>query len=193
MAGRAALCARLEVRPLVQSSALSTVVPTRVMSISNRIGDWPPSSRVILVPTSCAMMIGFASGATTAGKLGGYQFVVENLHRLPKTRANWFFFQKTKNYKVILAGLKGGLKTGAKLGGWTATFCSLKELFALTPSIDNRKSLAGALAGLHIALGASVFYQLRPILSPRRLALGTLLGVLAGFSEDIKARLEKES
>jgi hypothetical protein len=103
------------------------------------------------------MLIGFASGATTAGKLAGYQFMVENLHRLPQTRANWFFFQKTKNYKIILGGLKGGLKTGAKLGAWTAAFCTLKEAFTLVPTIEGRKSLAGALSGVNIALGASLF------------------------------------
>ncbi|EFP80670.1 uncharacterized protein PGTG_06626 [Puccinia graminis f. sp. tritici CRL 75-36-700-3] len=64
--------------------------------------------------------------------------MVENLHRLPQTRANWFFFQKTKNYKVILGGFKGGLRTGAKLGAWTAGFCTLKEAFTLVPAIERR-------------------------------------------------------
>ncbi|KAI9617316.1 hypothetical protein H4Q26_013186 [Puccinia striiformis f. sp. tritici PST-130] len=126
------------------------------------------SYQEIMMPTSCAMMIGFASGATTSGKLAGYQFMVENLHRLPRTRANWFFFQKTKNYKVIL------------------------ELFTLLPAIERRKSIAGALAGLNMALGASLFYQLRPTISPRRLLLGTLMGLCAGLAEDMKAHLEEE-
>jgi len=147
----------------------------------------------ILIPSSCAMMIGFASGATTAGKLAGYQFMVENLHRLPQTSASWFFFQKTKNYKVILGGFKGGLKTGAKLGSWTAAFCSVKEAFTLLPPLERRKSLAGALSGLSIALGASLFYRLRPMLSPHRLLLGTLMGLCAGLAEDVKAHLEDKS
>jgi len=120
----------------------------------------------ILIPSSCAMMIGFASGATTAGKLAGYQFMVENLHRLPQTSASWFFFQKTKNYKVILGGFKGGLKTGAKLGSWTAAFCSVKEAFTLLPPLERRKSLAGALSGLNIALGASLFLSIAPYAIP---------------------------
>ncbi|WAQ92227.1 hypothetical protein PtA15_16A133 [Puccinia triticina] len=126
-------------------------------STRDQMASLPMSYQEIMIPTSCAMMIGFASGATTSGKLAGYQFMVENLHRLPQTRSNWFFFQKTKNYKVILGGFKGGLKTGAKLGAWTAGFCTLKEAFTLVPALERRKSLAGALSGFNIALGASLF------------------------------------
>ena len=119
--------------------------------------------------------------------------MVENLHRLPQTRSNWFFFQKTKNYKVILGGFKGGLKTGAKLGAWTAGFCTLKEAFTLVPALERRKSLAGALSGFNIALGASLFYRLRPTISPQRLLLGTLMGLCAGLAEDMKSHLQEEN
>ncbi|KAI7936068.1 hypothetical protein MJO29_015371, partial [Puccinia striiformis f. sp. tritici] len=166
--------------------------PRNMTTFTSLIQTPALSYQEIMMPTSCAMMIGFASGATTSGKLAGYQFMVENLHRLPRTRANWFFFQKTKNYKVILGGFKGGLKTGGKLGAWTAGFCTLKELFTLLPAIERRKSIAGALAGLNMALGASLFYQLRPTISPRRLLLGTLMGLCAGLAEDMKAHLEEE-
>ncbi|KAA1111625.1 hypothetical protein PGT21_006811 [Puccinia graminis f. sp. tritici] len=164
------------------------------MTTSSSLVQIPSLSyQEIMIPTSCAMMIGFASGATTSGKLAAYQFMVENLHRLPQTRANWFFFQKTKNYKVILGGFKGGLRTGAKLGAWTAGFCTLKEAFTLVPAIERRKSLAGALSGLNIALGASLFYRLRPTISPQRLLLGTLMGLCAGLAEDYKTHLEEDS
>ncbi|POV96721.1 hypothetical protein PSHT_15003 [Puccinia striiformis] len=126
------------------------------------------SYQEIMMPTSCAMMIGFASGATTSGKLAGYQFMVENLHRLPRNTRKLVLLSKTKNYKVIL------------------------ELFTLLPAIERRKSIAGALAGLNMALGASLFYQLRPTISPRRLLLGTLMGLCAGLAEDMKAHLEEE-
>ncbi|MBW0479768.1 hypothetical protein O181_019483 [Austropuccinia psidii MF-1] len=146
----------------------------------------------VVVPTTVAFIIGFSSGATTSSKLSNYQFMVENLHRLPNSNKNWYFFQKTKNYKIILAGLKGGLKLGTNLACFTTSFCVLKDLFCHIPTIDNHKTLAGGLSGLNIAIGVSLIYRLRPILSPSRLLLGGLIGSCSGLADDAKTYLKQE-
>jgi len=71
------------------------------------------------------------------------------------------FNQKTKNYRVILAGLKGGLKTSLKLGGWTLAFVGLQE--GLFRGLDQsgfmqgkgEKGLSGAIAAGNLTLLAS--------------------------------------
>ena len=43
----------------------------------------------------------------------------------------WYFYQKTKNYRVIYSGVLGGLKTGTRLALWTGAFVALEEGFEL--------------------------------------------------------------
>ncbi|KAG0141793.1 hypothetical protein CROQUDRAFT_663372 [Cronartium quercuum f. sp. fusiforme G11] len=126
----------------------------------------PLSRSPILVPTVSASIVGFVSGLVSSGKLSAAQFTCENLHRLPTSRREAYLFQKTKNYRIILGGLKGGLRSGARLGAWTGAFCSLKELLRIpfTSSMTGEhqnwcRSMAGALSGFTLALGASVICE----------------------------------
>lgn len=45
----------------------------------------------------------------------------------PARTHSWYFYQKTKNYRVAWAGIKGGLRTGARLGLWTGAFLGCEE------------------------------------------------------------------
>lgn len=71
----------------------------------------------------------------------------------------WYFYQKTKNYRVIFGGVKAGLKTGARLGGWTAGFVGLQEGFewsvrqCIPASWEELKTrwLSGMVAGVTVA------------------------------------------
>lgn len=106
-------------------------------------------SLLVLGPVS-ALIFGFTSGLVSSSKLASKQFLAENAHRLPTTvqgcvqlsrsrvdltsltsfplvARSWYFYQKTKNYRVLFAGLKGGLKTGARLGLWTGAFLGLEQ------------------------------------------------------------------
>lgn len=120
----------------------------------------------ILLPSVSASMIGFVSGLVSSGKLSGIQFTCENLHRLPSTRKALYLFQKTKNYRILLCGFKGGLGSGLRLGTWTAAFCSMKEFIhsPLSTTVSSElqpwcKSISGGLSGLALALGASVLCE----------------------------------
>lgn len=86
---------------------------------------------------------------------------------LPPARS-WYFYQKTKNYRVLWAGIKGGLRTGGRLALWTGAFLTLEEtvdsglrsavqLGQPTASDDvlGTKAGAGALAGVAMAGAAS--------------------------------------
>jgi hypothetical protein len=76
----------------------------------------------------------------------------------------WYFYQKTKNYRVIYSGVLGGLKTGTRLAVWTGAFVALEEGFELglaryiVPAVTDDGGVpfktrwaSGAVAGLGLA------------------------------------------
>ncbi|KDQ64629.1 hypothetical protein JAAARDRAFT_52575 [Jaapia argillacea MUCL 33604] len=79
----------------------------------------PP--RFYILPVS-AFVAGSLIGLVRGSRAASLRFLAENAHRAPKTLQGWYFYQKTKNYKVLLGGLKGAGIEGAKLsvitGGW---------------------------------------------------------------------------
>lgn len=95
------------------------------------------SGDVVNIPiaTSLAgMMIGFARGS----RMSALKFLAENAHRAPTTVQGWYFYNKTKNYRVLLGGFKGAGREALKLGavgcGWVAFEQSWKSLSNLVGS-----------------------------------------------------------
>lgn len=117
---------------------------------------------LILIPLS-SFIIGFVSGLLTQSRLAGRQFLAENAHRLPTTVQGWYFYTKTKNYRVMYGGITGGLKTGARLGAWTVVFVGLQEgieysIKRVAPSALENVSTrwaAGGIAGVSLAAASS--------------------------------------
>ncbi|KAN0063163.1 hypothetical protein ACQY0O_004327 [Thecaphora frezii] len=95
-----------------------------------------------LLPMS-AFGFGFVSGLTSAGKRASLVFMAENAHRLPDTVQGWYFYSKTKNYRILLRGIQGGLKQGLRLSIWTTGFCVAERLAELS-----RTSLGDMLTSL---------------------------------------------
>jgi len=68
--------------------------------------------RMMLVPGT-AFIIGSAIGIMRGGRNASLRFLAENAHRPPTTVQGWYFYKKTKNYKVMLGALKGaGVEAG---------------------------------------------------------------------------------
>lgn len=107
---------------------------------------------LLLVPV-CASSFGFVSGLLTGGQRASLQFLAENAHRQPRTLQGWYFYNKTKNYRVALAGFTAGLKTAARLGAWTSAFVGMQDI--ARRSIDMADMQAGALSGTLLAVAAS--------------------------------------
>ena len=76
---------------------------------------------VVILPLS-ATLLGLTLGFIRGCRTSSLRFLAENAHRRPTTVQGWYFYNKTKNYKVLLGGMKGGAKTSLKLGsiglGW---------------------------------------------------------------------------
>ncbi|KAI9020535.1 hypothetical protein DFJ74DRAFT_757068 [Hyaloraphidium curvatum] len=67
---------------------------------------------------------GFLVGAHAGGRLRRLQFLAENAHRMPRTKAGWYFYLRERNYQVLKRAGAVGARTGAKwalvLGGFAA-------------------------------------------------------------------------
>ena len=126
--------------------------PNESRVIHTQIAD--PSLLVIPV---CTSTFGFVSGLLSASQRSALQFLAENAHRQPTTLQGWYFYNKTKNYRVALAGLRGGLSTASRLGGWTAAFVGLKEGCRSMTGWGEMGN--GAVSGSGIAVAASGLCQ----------------------------------
>ncbi|KAF8897306.1 hypothetical protein BD779DRAFT_1379684, partial [Infundibulicybe gibba] len=77
--------------------------------------------RFYLVPGT-AIIVGTAIGLMRGAQTASLRFLAENVHRPPTTVQGWYFYNKTKNYKVMLGGLKGAGAEASRLGavavGW---------------------------------------------------------------------------
>lgn len=165
---------------------------------------------LLLIPT-CAASFGFVSGLLSGAKKSSLQFLAENAHRQPTTLQGWYFYNKTKNYRVALGGAKTGLFTAARLGAWTSGFVALKEGAS---KIGLGRTESGATAGTLLAMFASVvcehsFHPVRLCLScadsrqmyldklprrtiPKRLLLGLGIGALTGGLQELRDLLRRK-
>ncbi|KAH6915386.1 hypothetical protein BKA70DRAFT_1258825 [Coprinopsis sp. MPI-PUGE-AT-0042] len=84
----------------------------------------PP--RLYQVPL-IGLSLGCAIGIMRGGRAASLRFLAENAHRPPTTVQGWYFYKKTKNYKVMLGGLKGAAKEGGRLGAISLLFVGLEE------------------------------------------------------------------
>ncbi|KZS97775.1 hypothetical protein SISNIDRAFT_481665 [Sistotremastrum niveocremeum HHB9708] len=84
----------------------------------------PP--RLLLVPI-VSFTAGFLIGVRRGGRAASLRFLAENAHRAPTTVQGWYFYKKTKNYRVMLGALRGGGIDGLKVGAMGTTFALLEE------------------------------------------------------------------
>jgi len=149
-------------------------------TLTNDVEDGPlkPESiqifvnpRFYLLP-GAAFIVGTAIGLTRGSRLAGLRFRAENAHRPPKTLRGWYFYQKTKNYRMILGGLQEAGKHGSKLGltamGWVGAEEALRKI-----GWDDVSELG---AGLFTAGTFSAVYRLPWKATGRIISLGLMVG-----------------
>jgi len=72
-------------------------------------------SRYFILPASAAIM-GTVVGAVRGSRRASLRFLAENAHRPPTTVQGWYFYNKTKNYRRMAAGVQEGGLNAIKLG-----------------------------------------------------------------------------
>lgn len=80
----------------------------------------------LLLMTSIGGFWGFSIGAFLGGQQSGLQYLAENAHKLPTTVQGWYFYHKTKNYRMMLGGVKRGIRFAGKTGGLCLLYGSLE-------------------------------------------------------------------
>jgi len=86
----------------------------------------PP--RLYTVPLG-AVLLGAVIGVNRGGRLASLRFLAENAHRTPKTQKGWYYYHKTRNYRVVLGALRGAVRDGGYLGAATLGWVGLEEGF----------------------------------------------------------------
>jgi hypothetical protein len=73
------------------------------------------------------MCIGTAIGLVRGSRAAALRFLAENAHRPPTTVQGWYFYNKTKNYKMLLGGLRKAGTDATKLGFTALAWVTFEE------------------------------------------------------------------
>ncbi|KIR27147.1 hypothetical protein I309_03857 [Cryptococcus deuterogattii LA55] len=136
----------------------------------SRDGTTTPGAISLTVPTNLIMLpaaaalVGLSIGFIRGGSRARLRFLVENAHRKPKTVQGWYFYTKTRNYRVFFGALKAGGKYALGLGGATAGFVLVDEsvgwareqVFGPAGEIQNAVTQDGDAFGLGQGEGSQV-------------------------------------
>ncbi|KAH8552065.1 hypothetical protein BGW37DRAFT_298291 [Umbelopsis sp. PMI_123] len=96
---------------------------------------------------------GFAIGSYLGGKQTAYQYLAENAHKLPTTVRGWYFYHKTKNYKVML----GGIKRGVRMAVPTAAICLAYG--GMEAALDDARKEADVFNSITAGMGTGVLFS----------------------------------
>ncbi|KAI0081671.1 hypothetical protein K474DRAFT_1681759 [Panus rudis PR-1116 ss-1] len=127
--------------------------------------------RYYLLP-GAAVVVGTTIGLFRGSRRASLRFLAENVHRPPTTVQGWYFYNKTKNYRVLMGGLKEGAADAARLGatamGWVVIEEGCKRLGC--------EEIGEVAAGLGTAGVFSLAYRLPWKATSRTLLLGLMIG-----------------
>ncbi|CCG82356.1 Putative uncharacterized protein [Taphrina deformans PYCC 5710] len=141
----------------------------------------PPAPRLFLYTVSSSLLT-FVLGAMSGGKKTSYQFLAENAHRLPRTHQGWYFYHKTKNYRVMLGGIQSGFKYAGRTMGWTLLYASTETaLDRIRGTIDAANTVAAAVGTAGIFSWKNGFSRQ---LTKRTLRMSLLVGLGIGALQD---------
>ncbi|KAJ2500232.1 hypothetical protein IWW47_003255, partial [Coemansia sp. RSA 2052] len=141
-----------------------------------------PTDRLVAMAT-LGGGVGAVCGGLLGGQLSGRQYLAERAHRLPTTVHGWFFYQKWKNYRVILGGMRGAAKYAARVGGCVLAFTAIEA--AVDRAVGQVQAASSVVAGLVTAVGISLAVRL-PKSSARRARIAGLgVGLIVGGLQDM--------
>ncbi|KAJ1902247.1 hypothetical protein LPJ66_000134 [Kickxella alabastrina] len=131
-------------------------------------------------------LLGITVGALLGGFLGGQhsgrQYLAERAHRLPNTVQGWFFYQKWKNYRVVLGAMKGSVRYGAKVGGCVLAYALVEA--AVDRALGGAQIGGSLVAGLATAVGVGRIARLPRSSAGRARLAGLGVGMLTGATQD---------
>ncbi|KAI9491378.1 hypothetical protein BDB00DRAFT_767208 [Zychaea mexicana] len=141
------------------------------------------NQRLVLM-TGVGSFWGFSIGSFIGGRHAGLQYLAENAHRLPTTVQGWYFYHKTKNYRMALGGIKRGARYAVRTGGLCLMYGALEaglDHMRGEPDVANSVA-AGAVSGAIF----STFSKFPLLFNVRySLMFGAAFGLVTGGLSDI--------
>ncbi|KAJ9102019.1 hypothetical protein QFC19_004944 [Naganishia cerealis] len=104
--------------------------------------------RVLILPPT-ALFLGALIGISRGGSRARLRFLAENAHRQPTTIQGWYFYTKTRNYRILFGSLREGAKTGLTLGAATALYVLSEE------GVRSLRNRLGITEGLSFSTGST--------------------------------------
>ncbi|RIA98991.1 hypothetical protein C1645_685253 [Glomus cerebriforme] len=126
---------------------------------------------------------GFILGSREGAKRSSLQYLAERAHILPKTKEQWYFYHKNKNYKVILGAVKVGLPYAAKMGSLCFLYSGLET--ALDFIRKENDIINSFVAGIMSGAVVSGIYRLPRQSTKYALIIGASIGLMTGGLQDI--------
>ncbi|KAL7421736.1 hypothetical protein Q5752_003507 [Cryptotrichosporon argae] len=94
-------------------------------SSTSRIALHVPPGLLVLPPA--AALAGALIGMSRGGTRAKLRFLAENAHRQPKTVQGWYFYTKTRNYRVFFGALRTGGRYALGFGAAGAAYVCVDE------------------------------------------------------------------
>ncbi|KAF2755142.1 hypothetical protein EJ05DRAFT_123929 [Pseudovirgaria hyperparasitica] len=141
----------------------------------------PFETRIIL-GTCVSFGTGASLGLLDGSHMAGLVFRAENAHRLPTTHTGWYFYHKSKNYAMMMGGLKAGVRGGVLVGAFGGAFMLLEE--AGDWIRGTRDFANSAFAGTVIATGYAGIKDLPRMTALRTARMGFVVGAGYGVLQD---------
>lgn len=113
--------------------------------------------RMLVVP-AIAFVVGTGLGIMRGGRTASLRFLAENAHRPPTTVQGWYFYKKTKNYRVMLGALKGAGVEASRLSILALSFVGLEEGASRLGWNGSREVVAGFGSGILFSIICEFFF-----------------------------------
>ncbi|KAG9054457.1 hypothetical protein FS842_005061 [Serendipita sp. 407] len=130
--------------------------------------------RMYILPMMGAAF-GFSLGMIRGSRETRLQYLAENAHNAPRTVRGWYFYNKTKNYRMIMAGMSRGGKEAVKVGSIGLLWAGIEELvIRFIPAIEPIKE---TIAGVSTATLFGTVARLGLRTTGKAVLLGGIVGV----------------
>lgn len=141
-----------------------------------------PSIRIPLVCLTTGLF-GFINGARTGFITASDRYFIENLHRLPTTKGEWYFYHKRKNVVVLKSALNSGFKKSFKLSVIGCSYFGTEAMLDYTRGkIDFLNSLVTTVTFGWIY---AKWYNMNSFNTRKSLLNGVLIGLSSGVVQDL--------
>ncbi|KAI8987518.1 hypothetical protein BDF20DRAFT_850689 [Mycotypha africana] len=166
------------------NSAVSFIPSKQMLDTYTPVRAGLPTKTRLSLITSVGAFWGFGIGCFLGAKQTGLQYLAENAHRLPTTVEGWYFYHKTKNYKMMLGGVKRGSKFALKTGGLCLMYGSIEAAldYARGGEADMVNSVV---AGVTTGTVFSALTKLTRASTKYSIMFGAVVGLVTGGLSDL--------